>query len=308
MGNKTTRLNVFENIVDLYNTYDNFLDNNEGFSHVKEAIKTKNMPFIFMSFTVLNVTLDTNYGTIKLTYNELLKKHQHLFDDNQLTLIRSTSNVMNVSFIPLLKQNYQDICHNMMSINNYNDFFCDSIMNNDADALIVLTKCFGFNIHAYSNIEQDFTIKELFELYQDDKHWSLVYEFMNKNYDYKKINAFLLSTLAIKKELFEMYKLLRLFQCPNKIIDNIINIQMDDGVINDITCVIRVNTILKESSQDANMLTIFFNSVYDMEKYKIFWLWLNNNFIIKDIITFIFDILLHFNEDYSYVKIPLLLI
>ena len=43
---------------------------------------------------------------------------------------------------------------------------------------------------------------------------TIIYDFMNKGYNYSRLKTFLINTLTIKKQLFEIYKCLALVDLP----------------------------------------------------------------------------------------------
>jgi hypothetical protein len=198
-----------------------------------------------------------------------------------------------------------------MDSSKYDILFNEALATHQIDVIIILVTCFGFHIGNCSGIEQQFTIKELFELYQDDQHWSLIYHFMMQDYNYDRIKLFLLNTLPCKKELFEVYKSLKLFGCPNTIISKLIHtiagLSYHNTILDDITSVIMFNNQLKLSISEPLYLDESFNFIYRIEKYKIFWLWLKHHNIIKDIIHYLF-IFLCSDTNIHEIKIPLLLI
>ena len=194
MGNQINRLTVFENIVDVYHKYDDIVNDEDGYKYIKTAVETKNMPFLFLSIALLGINPDTNYGNVKLSYNELLKQHKHLYSKEDMTLITSQANVIQTDIIPLLKENYQKICHDLYKTGMDCHDFCRAIMDGDVDTLVVYTKCMGFAIGNNSGMEQHFNIKELLSLYEDDEHWIEMARLMNKNYNYSKffVNIYLM--------------------------------------------------------------------------------------------------------------------
>lgn len=306
MGNKVNRLNTFENIVDLV------LSDDYHFDHVKEAIKIKNMPFIFIALTMANINLDTDYGIIKLTYAEQITQHHRKYpiEDAVLKLINSTPTVLNKNCIHYFQPQYLDICHYIMDATEYDVVFHEALMTQQVDVIAMLVTCFGFHIDKFSNVKQQFSIQELFELYQEDPHWSIIHYFMMQHYHYDRIKLFLINTLACKKALFETYKSLRLFGCPFNIVVALIHdiaALHYHNTLYDITCVIMFNNQLKASISDANVLTTTLDSIYSMDKYKTFWMWLKYHDIIQDIINYLFVILCS-DIDNRKVKIPLLLI
>jgi hypothetical protein len=306
MGNKVNRLNTFDHIVDVV------LSDDYSFGQVKEAIKEKNMPFIFITLIMGDVNLDTDYGIVKLTYAEQIAQHHRKYpiDEDTLRLIQSTPTVLNKNCIHYFQPQYQDICRYIMDATEYDVVFHEALITQQIDIIAMLVTCFGFHIRNYSGVEQQFSVKELFELYQEDPHWHAIHYFMMQHYHYNRIKLFLITTLACKKALFETYKSLRLFGCPYNILVALIHdisALHYHNAIDDITSVIMFNNQLKASISNANVLTTTLDSIYCMDKYKTFWLWLKHHDIIQDIIDYLF-ILLCYNIDSHKVKIPLLLI
>lgn len=198
-----------------------------------------------------------------------------------------------------------------MDAPEYNIIFNEALNTHQVDVISILVTCFGFYIGNCSGVEQQFSVKELFELYHDDPHWSLIYHFMMQQYNYDRIKLFLLNILPCKKELFEIYKFLHLIGCPNtitsKLIHTVATLSYHTNILHDITSIIMFNNQLKLSSSEPLYLCEAFNSIYRMEKYKIFWLWLKHNNIIKDVIHYLFNLLCSDINTHQ-IKIPLLLI
>lgn len=298
MGNKNNRLTVFENIID-------FIDFSDEDVPIKHAIQEHNTPYIFIALTLYGVTNETSYGPINLTYRELLKKYNKLFDQQDLTIIQSSAHVIDMHCISLFKDEYIDKINELKLYDEYRDIAYEAIIHGDVITLIVLVKCFGFNINSHSNLEEHYTIGDLLDLYKDDNYWNIIYTFMNKHYNYDRLRKFLRVTIEKKKELFEMYKLLYMFGCNGGIISNIMG-KMYNDCINDVNVIIYLNKALKLN--ENNKLHVVFDLIYLLEKCKLLWLWLKENDYIDDIICCIFDMVFPKKIDMEYTRIPLLLI
>ena len=280
MGNKTNRLTVFENIIDHIENSDDHT------TAIKQAIQIKNTPYLFIALTMYNVTTSSDYGTLKLTYNELVKKYKP-FNNEQLKIINSHACVLDVSSLCLLKNKYID-AYNKITKGDIEMCQCaqNAIIDGDYDTLVMLIKGFGFYMNSCSNVEEHFTIGELLELYKEDPYWSVLYKFINKGYHYERLNEFILGGLAKKKEMFEIYKLLYFYDIPG-ILDSIMSF-MFDVEDEDVYQVVAFNKLLK---QEKNFDEVF-ECIYSLEKYKVFWLWLKEHEVIKDVVGCIFSVLM----------------
>ena len=85
-----------------------------------------------------------------------------------------------------------------------------------------------------------------------------------------------------------------------------IDITYDNDTLDDIAQIINFNYLLKTSTSNPKLFSNMITTVDCLEMYKVFWLWLHEQHIIKDIIVYLFDILLSFGTNKG-VKIPLLL-
>ncbi len=333
MGNKYAKLNVFENIIDeAEDDFGAYVNSEKGKKQLRQAVSDKNIPYIFTSMVIFGIKMDSNYGEVNLSYEYLLKPNIDKFSKDDLEYIKTggahesqttINNFYSKKFKTIAQNIYSDSRKNFSYFTETNDSgltpLGSAIVNGDINTVKIMVKCFNNNISDYCQMNKTYTVGEMLSEHRDDKMWDIIYKFMEKNYDFTKLKKFMLETLEIKKELFEIYKLGSMCEFPQSIIHNIISAYHDcESVIIQTNTMANVETNINVLSKFNNMLskccddeismhkyipdtrdkTVYLQSAMDsiqtIENLKVFWYWLKfNDDIItnSDIISFIFNVI-----------------
>ncbi len=349
MGNKYAKLNAFENIIDESDgNFNSYINSEKGKKQLKQAVTDKNIPYIFTAIVIFGIKFDSNYGEIQLSYEYLLKQNINKYSEDDLEFIRSgpahesqsTINTFYSEDFKIIANNiYKNYKTNFSYFTEINDSgltpFGSAIVNGDINTIKVMVKCFNNNLNDYCQMNKTYTIGEILIENRNVNIWNIIYRFMEKNYDFTRLKKFMLETLEIKKEFFEIYKLGILCEFPKSIIHNIISTYHESESV-----IIQTNT-MKNIETNINVLTNFNNllskcndessinrymprerdssiylqsamdSIQTIEDLKVFWYWLNfNDDIItnRDIISFIFNIIVSLDVRIHDSQIALLII
>jgi hypothetical protein len=262
MGN-ANRLLVFENIINEY-------DNNDT-NQLQKAVQEKNIPYIFIAITVFGVNLDSHFGIMKLLYQDLLNENKHQFTAQELEVIQSQEVYKNRHINNMcIKKKYMKIYNDILLKKQNNILYsitpieqnytplAHAIVNGDANTVItMLILMDSHKLNHECGINKNYKIKDLLQLHQYEPIWQIVYQFMNKGYNYTRLKKFIIETLAIKTFLFEIYKCILLinpyFRITSWTMNHYVNL-CDPLNIHDVFILTQFNNILKSCNKDSTPL------------------------------------------------------